>query len=136
MTLKTSHFAVAPSGYLLLDTVPTVLALPAVNVLAIARAAEWDAELPLSFSILMPIYFAAQEPARVLRIGCGVQSIVALISGKIRVEYLHADALLAMPTLNHWGFEFFSEVVLADGKPSALVVNVDALFRAHRELDK
>lgn len=126
----------ASIGYLLLDTFPSALALPAANVLDIVRANEWHAEPAIPLSSLVPIYFADSEPERVVRIGAGANSLAALISGKVRVEYLRAGALLAMPDLSGRGFENFSEVVLADGRPSALVVNIDALLRLHRELGK
>jgi hypothetical protein len=131
---RTSHSTIAPAGYLLLGTVPAALALPTVSVLGIVPAAEWNAEAPLPLSALVPIHFAASEPEWVLRIEGGAQSIIALISGAVRVAYLPTEAVLMMPALNVCGFDIFSNVVLTDGKPSALVVNIDALFRRHREL--
>jgi hypothetical protein len=136
MTSRASNSGVAPVGYLLLDTVPVPLMLLATGVLGIVRAAEWRAASPLPFGALVPVNFCATEPSWVLRIGGAARSINALVGGRVRVEYLRTDALLPMPRLNYGGSEFFSELVVANGKPFALVVNIDILFRTHLEMGK
>ncbi len=136
MASKVSNSAMASTGYLLLDTVPAALALPAVSVLGITRAAEWNAELPPPLSELLSMQFAASEPEWILRIGGGARLTAVLISGMVRFEYVQSDAILSMPSLHNSTLEVFTDVVLADGKPSALVVNIDALFRVHPELGK
>ncbi|HEY5959340.1 MAG TPA: hypothetical protein VIV60_22435 [Polyangiaceae bacterium] len=131
---KVSHAPVAPAGYLILNTVPTTLALPARGVLGIERATAGDVDSPLSLSALLPVQFSLSEPTWALRVGNNSQSIQLLVSGTVRIEYLRAESLLSMLSLNYSGFERFSEVVLANGRPFALVVNIGALFQAHREL--
>jgi hypothetical protein len=136
MTHTRSCSVVAPTGYLLLCTDPTVLALPAASVLAVVRATEWKVELPLPLSALVPIRFAAREPKWVISIGVCDHPMATLVEGSLRIEYLGADSLLPMPPLIGCGFGIYSEVILADGQPSALVVNTDALVLVHRELGK
>lgn len=123
------------TGYLLLDTTPTQLALPASKIFNVSRAIEWKAEPPTPFGSLLPIRFRVPEPEWILRISGISGPVAALVSGAIRIVYLRKASLLSMPTRTHVGFDFYSEVILADGKPSALVVNIDALPRAHREVD-
>lgn len=137
MACKEWHSAIAPTSYLLLDTVPVALALPAVSVLGISRAVEWNAETPIPLSELLSIHFAASEPEWVLRIRWGELLTAAIVSGTLRIEYVRKDALLSMPSLTRCTLEAFSDVILVDGRPSALVVNIDALFGGiqHRDDD-
>jgi hypothetical protein len=134
MRVSEPHSTSAPAGYLLLDTVPTVLAMPAVSVLGIVRAAQWNADLPAWLSGLISVDFAAAQPEWVLRLGSAARPIAVLVSGAIRFENFQPGALLLMPALSDCASGVFSRVVVADGRPSALVVNIDALLRAHPEL--
>jgi hypothetical protein len=132
MVSKARRSVQMSAGFLLLDTLPSILALPAVKVLSVSRATEWPAEPPRPFASLLPIQFATIEPAWVLRIGVDNCSVTALINGKVRVDYVPVESLYSMP-LNQRGFDAFTEVILRDGRPSALVVNVDALLHLHQE---
>jgi hypothetical protein len=117
----------------LLDTAPVAVALPVSNVLGVFSFAEWSDESPRRFNELVPVRFTTSKPEWVLRLTGSAQTMIALVSGMVRVEYLGSDMRLSMPSLDQQATELFLEVVLADGKPSALVVNVDALFRASRK---
>lgn len=129
-----SRFAVDSFGYLMLDTLPTALALPAQSVIDIAPMKDEAPEQPRLFSDLVPIRFAAPSPRWVLHVVVeGVQRPV-LISGAVHLVYRPADSLLAMPELHRQNSKLFSELILTDGAPSALVVNIDALFLVRREL--
>lgn len=130
MASKARRLVQMSAGFLLLDTLPSVLALPASKVLSVSRATEWSEEPPQPFSSLLPVQFAAVEPAWVLRVGTGACALTALINGKVRVDLVPLDSLHSMP-LDYRGFDVFSEVILRDDKPSALVVNVDLLLRLH-----
>lgn len=130
-----ASFSVGSVGHLLLDTVPTKLAIPAAAVLDIVNAEGWKHEPPVPFGCLMPVQFAQDQPQWIVRV-LGKDPIHTLVCGKVRFEYWHTEALFHMPALDCPGFHAYSNVVLVDGRPSALVVDIDALFRAHRELGK
>lgn len=120
----------------MLDTVPTPIAFSAACIFSIARAADFTSDRPPPLNSVVPVEFSASEPAWVIRIGSGNQYVFAFASGVIRIEYVQKDALLAMPTLRDWGFGLFSNVILADGKPSALVVNANTFFRTRQGMGK
>jgi hypothetical protein len=60
--------------------------------------------------------------------------MTALVSGAVRMEHLPPDDLLVMPSLNGMRSELFSNLILVNGRPFALLVNTDALVRARQEL--
>jgi hypothetical protein len=124
----TVPYTARAAGYVLLDTLPAALAFPAASVLGIVRGADWHAEPPLPFGDLLPIHFSVSQPAWVLNLAGAGKSIAVTFVGTIRMNYLHLDSLLPMDTFKYNGFGGFSQLVLANGKPLALVVNMDALF--------
>lgn len=130
-----SSFAADATGYLVLDTLPTTLALPAKSVLDIAPFKEELPEQLRPFSELVPVSFAALDPRWVLHVVVEGLRRAVLVTGAVHLAYLPANSLLVMPQLHRQHHRLFSELVLTDGRPSALVVNIDALFQVHRELD-
>lgn len=135
MAALASNLATHAVGYLVLDTLPTTLALPAKSIIDIAPFKEELPEQLRPFSELVPIRFAALDPRWVLHVVVEDLRCAILVSGAVHLAYLSADSLLVMPQLHRQHHGLFSELVLTDGKPSALVVNIDALFQVHRELD-
>jgi hypothetical protein len=127
--------AVESAGYLLLGTSPTTVALPMACMLDVVRAADWVGELPPALDVLAPLCFVATDPAWVVRIGGSGQSMATVVRGRLRLEYLRTDELLKMPRLPKSGFELYSNVILAKGRPTALAIDIDALVHMHRELD-
>jgi|GEM_PF-2893824 len=134
MTPRNSAFAEVRAAFMLLDTMPTVLALECVNLLGVTRLGESSGESPIPFGTLVPTEFAVPEPESVLRIAFGHHYFATLISGTIRVEHFPTSALIEMPTRTLAGFRLFSNILLADDKPFALVVNIDAISRLRPEL--
>ncbi len=133
MPASISHRSTATKAYLLLGTVPTPLALPAVGVLDIIHPTALDLVGAVPLDAIMPIKFGESEPAWVLCVGNEAESIRAQICGLVRLEYLSADFLVPMPSLGSSAFRCFSDVIVRDGRPSALVVNIGALLRLHQE---
>jgi hypothetical protein len=129
-----SHSNRGRAAFMLLDTAPTRVALSCTAVLGVTRLPDWNAPLPIPFGTLIPVPFASSEPLSVVQVCQETRSLAILISGAIRIEHLPATALLSMSVLRFRGFELFSEVVLVKGRPSALVVNIDALLRLHQEI--
>ena len=127
---KAARVNVAPSGYLILDTLPTVLALPASSVLGVVRASDWTAELPYSLGELLPVQFSVSHPAWVLRVTSEADTIPITFCGTPRMAYLRSDSLLSLSSVKFCGFQSFTDLVLANGKVSALVVNTDALLKS------
>ncbi len=132
MTSHASQSASARAGYLLINTIPTALAFPATKVRRITHAGDWTSETPIALSALLPIRFTEQGQEWVIQIDFGMRSLSALFRGKLRLEYISDDAILPMPALEQTSFGLFSNVVVANGSPSALVINVDVLFRSYQ----
>ena len=132
--VKTIESSFGSTAYLLLEAAPTNLALRAASVLAIAHTPPLDGKNPLPLHTFMPIHYAAPAPFWVLSLGDVTQTTMISFTGNARIEHLPVSALLAMPHVSRAGFEMFSDLVLVNERPVALLVNVDALIRAHQEL--
>jgi hypothetical protein len=122
-------------SYVVLDTIPTAVALSALDVRSIARATDLHLNEPLpSLNMFMPLNFSASEPEWALHLENGNGNLTASVYGRIRIEHLSKESLLDMPVRSNRGFELFSNVILADGRAFALVINANELLRMHREL--
>jgi hypothetical protein len=84
--------------------------------------------------MFMPLNFSASEPEWALHLENGNGNLTASVYGRIRIEHLSKESLLDMPVRSNRGFELFSNVILADGRAFALVINANELLRMHREL--
>lgn len=127
--------AVGGRAHLLFETAPAALALPASSVLEVSRTTHQTCDA-VELSALVPVHFLQSAPVSVVRVGTNAESVVVLVSGIVHFEYYGEEALLEMPAVNVGGFELYSYIATSDGKPSALVVNIDALLRLHRELGR
>lgn len=127
--------AVIRRAHLLLETAPATLAFPASSVLEVMRSADRSCDT-VELSVLVPVHFLQSAPVSVVRVGSNAESILVLVSGTVHIEYYDDGALLNMPPLNVSGFGLYSCIATSDGKPSALVINIDALLRLHRELGR
>jgi hypothetical protein len=135
MTRTAPRVAASTTGHLVLGTLPTPLAFPASDVLDISRAGASTSETtPLDS--LVPVDFSTSEPEWVIRVGNHTRSMATLVRGSVRLEYVTSSALIPMPSVDYSGTRLFSYVIMVDGRPFALVVKVDALLQAHRELTK
>lgn len=124
------------AAYLVLQTIPTRVALPAKNIVGVTRKAEDLLETPVDLAALLPVHFVQSAPVSVVTLDSNAQVVAILVSGPVHIEHYADEAMLDMPDMDAPGFRFYSGVALADGKASALVVNIDALLGVRRELDR
>ncbi len=133
MTPTTNTWTVSNTavGHLLLATTPTIVAVPSRYVLAVSAAATWTAEQPPCLASALGIAFEADEPAWILRIGSDPHALVARATGRLRIAQLLPGELLPMPVMGNETSNY-SHVVVKQGTPWALVLDVPALRQLHR----
>lgn len=129
-----SHSSLRQTSLVLLDTSPTILAIPASNVRELTRISDWHEAIPDLLSAELPFQFAAQSPEWVMRIGSGNAWFDARVRGRVSIGYYSNADLVPMPHVGELGFSLFSNLVVVSGVPSAVVFDVAAILRVQQEM--
>lgn len=129
-----SYSNLGQTSLLLLDTSPTIVALPASNVRELTRLSDWNETIPDLLSAELLFQFAAQTPEWVMRIGSGDTWFDARVRGRVSIGHYSDADLFPMPHVGEIGFPLFSNLVVVGGVPSAVVFDIAAILRVQQEM--